>query len=288
MFPSFSASDINGATISSTDFRNNYTYVQIGALSIKGDQILIKKIESEYGKDLNILVFTDNPSIPEEWKENLNVKIVLRNSSSTQALFSTPGIGSYFLFYDPNGRLVRAGNTQAGFERGIKSLLDLYVRGKSFKPELFIPKIGGRVEEYSWLRQLGELISNYPYEYSLFGFFSSICDSCSSGLMISIMKSIRAQADSGLGVWCIVSPEFTQVDVDALSSQLSLNFPVSIADHQLGNKWQELGKAYTINDISEIIMMVNRGGEVIDVFNRFDIKSKDEFVFRCMKLSTGR
>jgi len=43
-----------------------------------------------------------------------------------------------------------------------------------------------------------------------------------------------------------------------------------------------------MNDISEIIFITDRVGKVIEIFSGDDIESQNKFLYRCLKLSTGR
>jgi hypothetical protein len=287
IFPSFIASDIQGEKIASTDFLKKCTYVQISNLNTKSDALLLSRIESTYGDKLNILMMLVAPVNPAEWRSHKLTRFISSENSHLRKLFPAREYG-FFYFYNARGQLIDSGGIQAGFERRIKRLLDWHVMNKKFEQNMMIPKLGGHLAEYHWLRQLEQLASNQPQPYYLFGLFSSICDSCSSGFLINMLKRIRAQAGDELGVWGILSPEYTSDDVSCLVTQLSLNFPVDVADSPLGSKWNELGATYTMNDISEIIFITDRVGKVIEIFSGDDIESQNKFLYRCLKLSTGR
>jgi hypothetical protein len=153
---------------------------------------------------------------------------------------------------------------------------------------MMIPQLGVSTGEYNWLRQVDHIISSHSHEYYLIGMFSSICGGCLSGLLINMMKDIHAHADDGLGVWCILSPDFTADDVSGLITQLSISFPVEKADNLLGKKWEELSITYSLNEVNEIIFVVDKSGVVIDRLDRYAQESQKEFVYRCLQRSIKR
>ena len=103
-----------------------------------------------------------------------------------------------------------------------------------------------------------------------------------------MMNRINTLAGEGVGVWCILSPEYGLNDIPNLTTQLSLQFPVDIADFNLGRKWNELGTIYSMADVNEIIFIVNKEGRVLYTFGQNYIRSQTEFINRCLELSGGK
>lgn len=285
-FPNISLTDNAGRFISSSDILDKYTYVQICTLSRKSDLVLLKKIIAYYGDRMNILVITDAPTDIEEWKTQEQVWFISDEHSKLKSAFQAPDYSVFYL-YKPKGLLISSGDVQIGFEGGIKRIIDLNLLNKYFEYNMIIPEPGSYLKEYPWLNQLEQLKLNQPFAYCLFGLFSSICEGCSSGIIINLMKRIHKLSLEEMGVWCILSPEYTPNDLSCLVTQLSLDFPVEVADLFLGSKWNELGLRYSMSDVNGIIFIVNKEGKVMDVFGRDYIRSKETFIDRCIELSIG-
>lgn len=250
--------------------------------------MMLNKVLAGYKGKLAVLAVMADPYVPDEFRTERNMRFVYDHGSRIRKLFNVPEKGSYYLLYDVRRKLVGSGNIQAGFENGPKIVLDEYIENRTFGTNLIIPEAGRNIDEYSWLGQIKRHISTYQHKFFLIGLFSSICESCPSGSLISLMKDIHSQADVGLGILAIVSPDFKPEDVAGLISQLSIMFPVEIADSPFGQRWKDLEIMYAPSELNDILLLLSRSGNIVFVSKRSDQISREELFKKCLELSGRR
>jgi hypothetical protein len=282
LLPKFLAKNINGDLIDSSTFHEKYTYIQFARSDNRTDAELILRVASDYSAKMNIVLILDPSLSNDNLPRGAGYSIILDEDHRLRELFNVPTFGFYLIF-DPKGRIVESGMNQVGYTRGPKYILSRNVDGLRFSNEMLIPPKGRTLRDYGWLVQLDQKIQNQPRNLVLVCLFSSVCEGCPSGEFINHLKEFRSAAADKMDILYLLPLDYTNNDLLGLTSQLSTNFPVEIADPLLGQKWMELISAYGEEAASGIVFVANRNGLLMRVLDL--TQSLDHFFDECLRLA---
>lgn len=226
--PQFHFELSDGKIIDSSGFADKILIVVFAVALVDSDISLIDEINRNYPNDINIIFITSSTKGTPFSKGFANLWIIRENIAAWKALFNPPDYGVYFL-YNKRAVLLSSGINQSGYKNGPKAILDWEIKKKRFDTNDLLPKEGNVVSQYPWLQQIVHIIKNDHKTFYVFALFSSICDGCSSGQSIRMLKELRTSLDDNVGIYALLSPSFSNDDISALTSQLLINFPILIS-----------------------------------------------------------
>jgi hypothetical protein len=220
-------------------------------------------------ENVNIVAFTENPDrlISESGTIDQGTIIVSRDYDNIIKKFRLPPPYRAYFVADAHGRIVAFGSERNAYQETVKVELQRLVKGKEFSIADFITK-GSNIHKSDWLDQLSHIVDNGSNEYYVFSLFTKICDSCRGGSAIRDLKQIYSRQTNMLQVVAILLNTYNQEDIVNLKSQLSISFPVIIADVRLSKKWAFFINEFRENDLTDILFVVRRTGEILDVADR--------------------
>jgi hypothetical protein len=285
--PYFRTQDIRGSFIDSRDFSGKYLFIAFIDPKKKSDLEICRSVWEKEGGSINMILVSQSLDMPEEFVSDSSIGIIHDKDSGLFRLFRIPTMG-FYLFFDPHGKLLDAGNNRVGYKEGPQGAFSWHLHGLRFSRSVFIPAENENISSYSWLNQLRQIMATGLRPFYLFGLFSSICDGCSSGKAIDLLKKLRSELVGDFEVHAILSPAFEDKDIIPLITQLRLNFPVSLADENLSLKWNELESIYRPSSINELIIMADSDGDVLLVFDPSIKDAYDSFFHRCISFFRSR
>lgn len=145
---------------------------------------------------------------------------------------------------------------------------------------LFLPDV---VSTKRKLKYGGKYAKNCPRPYVLFALFASICEGCYSGSVIKVLKEIQTKGGDGLDIYCFVSKKYSENDILGMTSQLSIDFPVSPIDVLFSRRWDELTKIYGEDSLNAVVFIMDNNARVVDVLP--SAQTARPFFDRCLRRS---
>ena len=279
--PRFQTKNARGEEINSRDLLGRYTLITFIDPSKKRDLDICRDIWKNEGGNLNLIVISQRDDVPPELEAASSAQIIYDRDKRLANIFNAPFPGIYY-FYDPTGKLLGAGNNQAGYHEGPKILFAWHLHHQRFRRSMFIPVEQKKISEYPWLAQLGRAMAAIQKPFYLFGLFSSVCDGCSSGRTILMLSKIQSEAAEKLDVRIILSPVFEEIDVARLTTQLRLSFPIELADHNLSEKRNDLNSTFRPSEINEFVFLVDSNEKILLIFDPNEQDAQNVFFHRCL------
>ena len=280
--PQFKATTVKGSTFDSRILNGKYSFFAFIDPRKSKDLDLCMTIRNRESDQLNIILVSQFSNVPFDIVDDAGYQIILDSNSDIRRSFRLPNSGVYLLF-DPRGKYLGEGRTDDGYDEGPKSLLAWYLRGVRFERNMFVPINNENISKYPWLFRLNKIIDTTSKRYFLFGFFSSICEGCSSGNTFRMMARIRSEADDTLDIRAIISYKYEPIDIERIASQLRANFPIELADPLLSEKWSKLDLDFRPSDINEIVFLVDSSGKVRLTLDPISESQRDKFFYDCLE-----
>lgn len=282
--PDFRAQDINGRKVNRALLRRKYSFIQFLGPDRRSDELLYSSIASEFNRRINIIIIGDNLASVAELSRGHSIVMIPDENGSLRDLFGVPKFG-FFSVYDPHGRRVASGTSQATFSGSLRNNLRRLLNRIDFKTEMFIPPEGHILDEYDWFGPLALKIRANPRDYQLIVMFRTICEGCGSGAFVTQLKRIHTEGSGNIEVHLLVNTDFTEEDIINLSSQLRLDFTIEAADDRLAQKWEELVFSFGGDSINGIAFLVDRTTKILKILGEKDIPG--DFLRNCLELANG-
>jgi len=279
--PQFKATTVKGTAFDSRKTNGKYSFFAFIDPRKTEDLDLCTTVRNREPDQLNIILVSQFPNIPSEILDAAGYQIILDSNLDIRRSFRIPSSGIYLLF-DPRGKYLGGGRTSDGYDEGPKALLAWHLRGVRFERNLFVPGLDENISKLPWLSQLKKIIDSTSKRFYLLGFFSSICEGCSSGSTFRLLTKIRSEADDMLDVRAIISYKYEPIDIERIVSQLKANFPVVLADPLLSEKWARLDLNFRSSDINEIVFLVDSLGKVRLILDPVSESQRDKFFYDCL------
>jgi len=286
--PFFQDIDINGRIIDSSKFRGKTTFISFVNPASKNDRNIFQAISNQFGNEIRLVAISASWKKTEDWEQAGNLILISDSDRRLLHLFGS-SFGGFNFVYDQSGNLLGRGSNQMGYEEGPKATLTQHLRGVKFDRKMILPGIGEKIATSDWLKQL-EIIrgADVIARYFVFGLFSSICDACSSGRTIQMLKRLRSAVDDRLAVYIVLSPDFDETDLPRLRTQLQLNFPCVLSDQVLAQKWSSLKQLFRPSDINEFVLLVDSSGRTLLIFDRNGENPHDSFYYHAVAIIANK
>lgn len=280
--PYFRGSDIHGEVFDSASLSGRYAYFQFLGKDIRGDENLLLSASSKFHKNLNMIIIGNESMSNAAWLKDFDAIILPDEGQVIRRLFNAPNFG-YFVIFDPWGKRIGYGMNQAANTGELRSILQRHIGKLNYKYNMLIPDEGHVLSIYPWLEPLAQRAQSSSRFYIAVGLFTSICEGCYSGALLAWLKQLQSVASDYLEIWCLVSPEFSDNDIQNLTHFLKLDFPVVTADGPLAHKWNEMATTFGSNRVNAILFLVNRDGLVLNVHDESD--PPGDFFQKCLEFS---
>jgi hypothetical protein len=103
-----------------------------------------------------------------------------------------------------------------------------------------------------------------------------------------MLKKLRSSVDDRLSVYIVLSPDFDEIDIPRLRTQLRLNLPCVLSDQVLAEKWSSLKRLFRPSDINEFVLLVDSSGKILLVFDRNGENPHDSFYHQGVALMANK
>jgi hypothetical protein len=268
--PQFEAVDQNGRILRSHQLYGRTTYLQFVNTANKDDLDLIKNVYENWRKeDLNIVAFVNNERrftmkspIPIE-----AIYVIKDDYAYYLRRFRAPHNAESYYIADRKGKVIATGYNRDAYEKDVKTQLLRSVKQEIYSTSYFIDA-NKNIKEIEWLGQISSLVQKGNKKYFLISFFTKICDTCSGGTLIQMLKELHGRYDTDVMVVIILLDSYGQEDAINLQSQLFVKNPVLIADASLSHRWRYLINKYREDDLTDILILVDENGRVRDIADR--------------------
>jgi len=286
--PFFHVKDIHSRIIDSSKFRGKTTFISFVNPRSKNDRDIFQKLSNQFGNEIRLVAISALWKQDEDWQREESWILISDPDRDLLRLFGASFVGFNFA-YDQAGNLLGRGSNQMGYEEGPKATLTQHLRGVKFDKKMILPGIGEKITTADWLKQLEIILgADVIARYFVFGLFSSICDACSSGRTIQMLKRLRSAVDDRLSVYIVLSPDFDETDLPRLRTQLQLNFPCVLSDQVLAQKWSSLKQLFRPRDINEFVLLVDSSGRILLIFDRNGENPHDSFYYHAVALIANK
>ena len=269
ILPKFTALDINGKIVNSLDFEGKYTYIQFIDPTIPSDIVLFDKVKTQWAnKSLKIIAVPKN-------LENFLLHVsdnpigidILVEYEKMQTLMKAAKCCETMFLYDPKGILLAQVFNSRGYERGIKPYLMLHLDNKQFDISLFA-EVDRNINNYEWFQQVADIVKKKENNHYLVTLITSYCQSCTTKTIIDRLMDINAKSANEIKQILIMNREnHTKQDILNMKDQLNIKFDVYRADDNLMQKWRSLIQEYIVSDLTNIILLINDDGKIINIAN---------------------
>jgi len=267
--PSFSVKDSRGDVIDTAWFKGKNVYFQFIYPEDSDDIEVFDEVYKNFeGENLEIVIFTpDAESLLSKISVNENrVHVVSEKLKELQHAFAIPAKAGVFFVYDSSGKRVAAGRTQYGYESGPKTYLKKALFDESFNITEFIPA-DNSLEDAQWLSQMSDIIANAPSTKKVFIFalFYNLCDQCGGGKILHMLKKLYSVYPDVIDVSLFSFTHYTEKDIEVLSSQAQLIFPLLNGNDGLRDKWDDLIGQFNRANVDNIVFTCDTSGKVLAV-----------------------
>jgi hypothetical protein len=180
--------------------------------------------------------------------------------------FTRGGVEDFFIF-DKTGKLFSKGRSDFGYDDGPKVALKRLVNDEYFSLDLMLKRGDNIFKNEEW-SQIGDFIKILKKEYYIVCLFNSICGGCFSGEIIRYFDKISANNNPIVFVVCILNNQyFSNNDILALKSQMNILMPIYLSSKLLSTKWNKLITDYRASELNNIIVIIDKYGEILRVYN---------------------
>jgi hypothetical protein len=175
--------------------------------------------------------------------------------------------GGLYCIVDKKGTIIGYGGNKDAYDKEVKVQLQQVINEKAFNIYDFLD-YKNNLNDIKWLRQIGDLLNREDKKYYLISLYTKICNNCSEGTQIESLKKIYSKYNEYISVIFVLLDVYTQKDILNMRSQLSLICPIYIADVSLSQKWKHFIGQYRENDLTDIILLVDKAGKILEVADR--------------------
>jgi hypothetical protein len=289
--PTFTVKDIYGNEIKSNNLIGNFIYIQFVNPISSNDIELLKKVYFKYHDYKNFIIIAFVKDFKKFLKNFLlfgnNIFVVREDYEKLKRIFRASQCCESFYIFDKTGKLIKSNINIVGYEEGVKPYLMNILENKKFSISYFI-KEGENTKNFKWFKQISDIIMNEKAEYFVISMFIDICMTCLSGQIINKLNELHKLNNSNFFFLTILPTTFTKQDIKNLKNQLRINFKIIIADENLSHKWNQLIKEFRISDLTNIVFLVNKKGEIIKVAEPNCQCFKDFFDFLYKKMGGSK
>lgn len=268
--PLFIIKDNYKRTIDSHNYLGKCTYIQFIYSKDPNDIRLLESVYSNWkDEEINIILIS-NEKIENILRINMSLRnrvIMIPNNDLLHKLFKVKEeIGVYFIF-DKAGKLIYMGNSNDNYECKAKIYLKRLIRNERFDIEGFInPK--QNIYSSEILSNIAWIIRKENREICILSFFNKICDTCSGGRLIERMNELYSQKGNKILILSIISDKYNKEDVEKLRQQMDIKYQILNADGLLSQTWNRLIEEYCDNELTDLIFIIDKEGEILRYADR--------------------
>lgn len=276
--PKFNTVDIDGNQVRSSYLQGRNIYIQFVDQEYLDDIELFSAVYHNWrDENIRFLAITNNI---ENFKEKIasndrDIVVVNRDYEDLKRKFVSPFGSSTHYIVDENGNIFSYGKNSDGYEKGPKVFLKQLIKNEYFSISDFI-KVNENVKEISWLEQVEDILRNNKKDYYIVSLFTKICDTCSGGLSIGVLKKKYSERKDTIYIIGLLHNSYSEDDLSILKSQLEINFDMSRADNILSEKWDSLISQFREDDLTDIVFIMDKSGRILKVMDR-SCRCSDEF-----------
>jgi hypothetical protein len=211
-------------------------------------------------KNLNIVFISNNiKEIIKVVENNINYNIrIIPNNILINKEFNIIKNGYYFIFNEA-GNIIRYGRNGDNYDCKIKIILDKLINNEYYKIyELF--DINESFYNSNIYGEISEELKKGKVDFCILSFFNKICNTCSGSRVLQMLCESFAKKRDHVKYYVILNDRYSKNDVDNLINNLEIKMPVIIASGKFGNKWNYLNNKYCEDEISDIIIVINKNG----------------------------
>jgi hypothetical protein len=269
--PKFKLIDINNRKIESHQFKGKATFIEFINSRDPNDMDLFFSVYNNWNReDLNILVGVKDAErfLVKIGRNFKNIFIVQKDYEYLAKKFKLFDLnGGLYCIVDKKGTIIGYGGNKDAYDKEVKVQLQQVINEKAFNIYDFLD-YKNNLNDIKWLRQIGDLLNREDKKYYLISLYTKICNNCSEGTQIESLKKIYSKYNEYISVIFVLLDVYTQKDILNMRSQLSLICPIYIADVSLSQKWKHFIGQYRENDLTDIILLVDKAGKILEVADR--------------------
>lgn len=266
-WPNFTTTDIYGQIINGKDYNKRIRYVQFLGAMDNNNLMLLENVYRIWADKIDIFVFVKNERIfRERVSPDFSKAIVINDEFiKMSSLFKSSEYGNHYLF-EEKGNVVFFAENSISYDFGVVRALQQVVNRRNFRIADIIRE-NDHLEDYPEFTQAKNELNDMQGEYLIVGLIYLFCDSCASGPLVVNFQRFHSLSNGKTSFLLILSREHYESELDAFKSQLSVDFPVVIADQKLNKRWEDLMKIFSRNAITNIVFAVNHSGKIVKVLD---------------------
>lgn len=263
-WPSFSVRDVSGKMVYSKYFKKRVRYVQfIGTLDDNNLELL-ENVYSNWSHLIDIIIFIKKENLRDLFANRFpQATIITEKYDDMAKVFKSSLYGKHYVF-DKNDAVVISEENSIRYENSAKKALNMTVLGKQFRLSEHIRE-SENIDNLPEFKQVANFFRKRIKGYLLVGMIYSFCESCESGYLINMLKSIYSHKQGKLSAILLLSKEFEKSDIEIMKSQLRIGIPILIADEALSRKWQEWINEYSRLEANVLTFLIDPDGKIIKV-----------------------
>ncbi len=262
--PSFSAIDIFGNNVNSSNLRGRFVYVQFIRETKSEDFELLKSVYYEFKNEgLQILVFTESfdtsgeSLIPIE-----DLHVIIDEYLSFVKVFKAPLCCDSFYLFSRTGELTKMSEGKLNNIADLRAFLVEMIEGEVFSPIYFVES-GKSIIDIELFDQVKRIIDQENSNYFIISMFKELCYPCNSGLLIKSLAKLHKLDIPSFYFLAILHGNHSERDVNNLKEQLGIDFNVMIANDALSTRWNELAMKFRSSDVTGLVWLIDHKGKII-------------------------
>ena len=277
--PQFNFSDISGSLVKSEDFKGKNLYVQFVDPLDFDDVSMIKNVYSNWKDDDLYFIVITNDIEKIKLKIGIDLKnniVISNNYEKLKSKFNSPAHSGTYHLFNGSGYIVAAGNNYVGYERGVKVFLNQLIKNKYFSISDFI-RASENIENIEWFSEFANIIDEEEKDCFIVSMFTTFSADCGRNRIINTLQKIYSQNLNSVYVSAILNADFNKKeDINSLKSQSKVDFSLIIADQKLNKKWSSLIYEFRETDLTDIVFIMDKSGEILKISDR-SCRCYDEF-----------